>query len=189
MKVDAIVVGGGMAGLTSAAYLARAGKSVILFEKEAKTGGLVNSFEKKGYVFDGGIRAIENSGIILPMLRQLGIDVDFIQSNVSVGMEKEVITLRDKGSLREYEDFLKRHFSDSREDIADIIREIRKIMGYMDVLYGIDNPAFLDLKHDPGYVMKTLLPGLLNTSLPSGRSCGLTCPWKRTSKNSRAIAN
>ena len=36
MKYDAVVVGGGIAGLTAAAYLARAGKSVILFERQSK---------------------------------------------------------------------------------------------------------------------------------------------------------
>jgi phytoene dehydrogenase-like protein len=51
---DVLVVGGGMAGLTAAAYLSRAGLRVRLCEKEKKTGGLVNSFEYKGFVFDGG---------------------------------------------------------------------------------------------------------------------------------------
>ena len=31
-------------------------------------------------------------------------------------------------------------------------------MDYMDVLYGIDNPLFLDLKNNPEYVFKTILP-------------------------------
>ena len=62
-----------MAGLTAAAYLSQAGLKVLLCEKEKKTGGLVNSFEYKGFTFDGGIRAIENSGILSPMLKQLGI--------------------------------------------------------------------------------------------------------------------
>ena len=34
MTYDAIIVGGGMAGLTAAAFLAKAGKSVLLCEKE-----------------------------------------------------------------------------------------------------------------------------------------------------------
>ncbi|MBK6622927.1 MAG: hypothetical protein IPG32_19450 [Saprospirales bacterium] len=36
--------------------------------------------------------------------------------------------------------------------------EIRKIMDYMDVLYGIDNPLFLDLKKDKKYLLKVILP-------------------------------
>jgi all-trans-retinol 13,14-reductase len=53
---DVAVVGGGMAGLTAAAYLARAGARVRLYEKEPKIGGLVTTVARGGFVFDGGIR-------------------------------------------------------------------------------------------------------------------------------------
>jgi phytoene dehydrogenase-like protein len=155
-----IVVGGGIAGLTAAAFIAKAQVPVLLFEKEEKTGGLVNSFERNGYVFDGGIRAIEDSGIIFPMLRQLGIEIEMIKSQVSIGIGDRVIRLKDKGSLEEYEHFLIGQFPDREEDVRAIIREIRKIMQYMDVLYGIDNPVFLDPKKDRKYMMKTMLPWL-----------------------------
>jgi hypothetical protein len=47
------------------------------------------------------------------------------------------------------------------KEIAAIIAQIRAIMGYMDVLYGIDNPLFLDNFKDLRYVVSTLLPWLL----------------------------
>lgn len=43
MTYDAVIVGGGMAGLTAAAYLCKSGYKVIICEKEDKIGGLVNS--------------------------------------------------------------------------------------------------------------------------------------------------
>ena len=147
-----------MAGLTAAAYTSKAGLKVLLCEKENQTGGLVNSFEYKGFVFDGGIRAIENSGIVIPMLRQLGLQVDFLPSPVSVGIGQDVITVSSRESLGAYQELLNKHFPDNQQDIAGIIREIAKIMDYMDVLYGIDNPLFLDLKNNPGYVFRTILP-------------------------------
>ncbi|MBP7497828.1 MAG: NAD(P)/FAD-dependent oxidoreductase [Bacteroidales bacterium] len=161
MKYDAIVVGGGIAGLTAAAYLARAGKSVILFESQPKTGGLVQTFQRDGIYFDAGLRSIENSGIVFPMLRQLGIDMEFIKSNVSIGIADKVLMLKDEETLAEYELFLKSIYPGNSRDIAAIIREIKKIMGYMDVLYGIDNPAFLDLKKERKYLFKTILPWML----------------------------
>ena len=60
MSHDAIVVGGGIAGLTAAAFLAKAGRSVLLCEKEPAVGGLINTFERDGFFFDGGIRATED---------------------------------------------------------------------------------------------------------------------------------
>lgn len=42
-RYEAIIVGGGLAGLTSAVFLSQAGKKILLIEKNAEFGGLVNS--------------------------------------------------------------------------------------------------------------------------------------------------
>ena len=173
---DVIVVGAGMAGLTAAAYTARAGLKVLLCDKEKNTGGLVNSFEYKGFVFDGGIRAIENSGIVAPMLRQLGLQVDFLPSPVSIGIGEDVVWIESKASLTAYQALLEKHFPANKDDIAAIMREIVKIMGYMDVLYGIDNPLFMDLKRNPGYVFRTILPWMLKYALTAPKIASLREP-------------
>ena len=153
-----VIVGGGMAGLTAAAYLSQAGIPVLLFEKEDKVGGLVNSFDYKGFSFDGGIRAIENSGIVLPMLRQLGIEIPFVRNGVSIGIEQDVVSLETKSSLADYLNLLRGKFPEKSQDIDQFGMEIEKIMQYMDVLYGIDNPLFLDMKKDRDYFVHTILP-------------------------------
>ena len=160
MHYDAIVVGAGMAGLTCAAFLARSGHSVLLLEKHEKVGGCVNSFQRDGYVFDGGIRAVENSGVLLPMLRQLDIEMELAKNVVSIGLGNEVITLRSIDSLADYQDLLAKSFPGDTGDIETIFSAIRRISGYMDVLYGIDNPLFLDMKKDRKYLVKVLLPWL-----------------------------
>ena len=133
---DALIVGAGMAGLTAAAFLAREGWSVLLCEKEARCGGLVGSFLRDGFVFDSGIRALENSGILFPMLRRLGIDMEFVRSTVSLGVEDTVMRLPDSGCVEEYEKFLIGLFPESAADVRRIVADVRSIMRYMDVLYG-----------------------------------------------------
>lgn len=165
-----------MAGLTAAAYLTRAGLRVQVCEKEAKTGGLVNSFEYKGFVFDGGIRAIESSGIVIPMLRQLGLEVEFIPSAVSIGIGRDVVRISSREDLAGFRMLLERHFPDNKPDITGIMGEIEKVMGYMAVLYGIDNPLFLDLKSNPGYVFRTILPWLLRYTLTMPKVAKLNRP-------------
>ena len=50
----AVVVGGGIAGLASAALLAKAGMKVTLLEAREKVGGRAYIWEKDGFVFDMG---------------------------------------------------------------------------------------------------------------------------------------
>ena len=157
MKHDAIIVGGGIAGLTAAAFLCKQGRSVLLCEKEKKLGGLVGSFRESGYTFDSGIRAMENSGVLLPMLKSLGIDVEFLQNEVSIGVGDAVVRLSGPESLKAYSDMLKQAFPGDAGDIDKLIAAVRQTMEYMDVLYGIDNPLFMNLK-DRGYLLHTLLP-------------------------------
>ena len=158
MKYDTIVVGGGIAGLTAAAFVAKAGLSIALFEKQNKVGGLIQTFERNNVYFDGGLRSMENSGTLFPMLRQLGIEIDFVKSKTSIGVADSVMVLENHESIKEYEEFLIRQFPENADDIRDIVKEVRKSMDYMDVLYGIDNPTFMDLKNDKEYVRKKLLP-------------------------------
>ncbi len=176
MNYDAIVVGGGIAGLTATAYLAKAGYKTLLCEKESHCGGLVSSFERDGFVFDGGIRAIENSGIVMPMLRQLGIDVDLIKSPVSLGIEDRVIRLASVEDIEAYQALLTDLFPESRHEIAAIIDRIRVIMHYLDVLYGIDNPAFLDIKKDRAYLLKVILPWMPKYALTIRKINALNMP-------------
>lgn len=49
---DAVVVGSGLAGLTAANLLGRAGHRVLLLEQHDKLGGLATWFKRRGHIFD-----------------------------------------------------------------------------------------------------------------------------------------
>lgn len=155
---DTIIVGGGIAGLTATAYLARAGQAVLLIEKNKEVGGLVNSFSRNGFHFDAGVRALEDAGIILPMLKDLNIELEVVKSSVSVGIENKILHIENSDSLLRYQDLLKEFYPESDEEIDKMVKTIRKIMKHMDVLYGIENPIFKDLKRDTSYIFRKLLP-------------------------------
>jgi phytoene dehydrogenase-like protein len=72
-RADVVIVGGGLAGLTAACYLARAGVGVTLFEKSAGLGGRATSQAQDGYTFNRGIHALYTGGAGSEVLRELGI--------------------------------------------------------------------------------------------------------------------
>jgi phytoene dehydrogenase-like protein len=159
-KYNTIIVGGGIAGLTAAAYLSRAGQKVLLIEKNNECGGLVNSFTRDGFHFDAGVRALEDAGIIFAMLKDLNIQLEVVKSPVSVGIEHEILHIEGIESLIKYQELLIKLFPESKGEIVEVLRIIRKIMKHMDVLYGIENPVFKDLKRDRTFIFKKLLPWL-----------------------------
>jgi len=163
---DVLVVGGGAAGLTAAAYCAKAGYSTLICERWEKTGGLVDTFRYRDFAFDAGIRALEDSGVITPLLRSLGLSIEFVKNPVTIGIKDRSVRLTGEESLAEYADLYKSIFPPESAAIGAIIAEVVKVMRYMDVLYGIENPLFLeDELKDPRYLTKTLLPWLLKYSV------------------------
>lgn len=161
-RYDVVVVGSGAAGLTAAAYSTKAGLRTLVCERWHKTGGLVESFVHEGFTFDAGIRAFEDSGVITPMLRSLGIEMAFVKNPVSIGIGESWVQLNGEESLVPYADLYKSIFPAHADEIDAIMREIVKVMRYMDVLYGVENPLFLENElKDPQYLTKTLLPWLI----------------------------
>lgn len=166
---DVLVVGGGMAGLTAAAFAAQSGLRVLLCDKEPMLGGLIRSFVRGGFTWDAGIRALEDSGIIFPMLESLGIKVEFVKSPVSLGIEDRVIPVAARANLMDYRELLEQFYPESRADIARILEAIQRVMKQMDVLYGIENPLFKNLRRDRKYLFHKLLPWLGKFLLTIGR--------------------
>ena len=76
-KVDAIVIGAGHNGLVAAAYLARAGRSVLVLERRAAVGGAAVSEEP----FAGHPARLSRYAYLVSLLpraiaRDLGVEVE-----------------------------------------------------------------------------------------------------------------
>jgi phytoene dehydrogenase-like protein len=72
-QTNVVVVGGGLAGLTAACYLARAGKQVMLFEGAKILGGRAASQAHSGFIFNRGIHALYSGGAASEVLAELNI--------------------------------------------------------------------------------------------------------------------
>ena len=61
-RTDVVIIGGGMGGLTAAALLSKAGLSVCVFEMDARPGGYLAGYRRKGFVFDTAIHWLNQCG-------------------------------------------------------------------------------------------------------------------------------
>nr|WP_243275096.1 NAD(P)/FAD-dependent oxidoreductase [Streptomyces albus] len=87
--MDAVVVGAGVAGLTAAHELRRAGLQVRVFERRAEVGGRMHSFRHAGYTVDEGAEQIPRHGYraTWELLRRLGVrDEDVPSIGASIGV-------------------------------------------------------------------------------------------------------
>ena len=74
-KSPVVVIGGGIAGLTAAALLGRAGIPTVVLEKSSAPGGRAATRDRGGFLFNLGPHALYRAGILKQTLGALGITV------------------------------------------------------------------------------------------------------------------
>lgn len=70
---DAVVVGSGLGGVSTASLLAKAGLRVLVLEQSAGLGGLAHAFEREGRTFDSAIRVLAEGDMVQALLDHLGV--------------------------------------------------------------------------------------------------------------------
>jgi len=73
-QTDVAVIGGGLGGLATAAYVARGGRSVVLYEKAAAVGGRATTTAAGEFFFNLGPHALYAAGHGVAVLRELGVE-------------------------------------------------------------------------------------------------------------------
>jgi phytoene dehydrogenase-like protein len=113
-KFDVAIVGGGIAGLVSAAILSKRGKKVIVFEKENVLGGRARTISYQGYTLNTGGTLLEDPGSgLMKIYRYLGKKLEAANTNqgMPVWSEGKWYNVRDL-------------YDADRNDLKKIIKEL-----------------------------------------------------------------
>ena len=92
---DVIIIGAGPAGLTAAIYLGRAGKKLLILEKNVYGGQIVNSKEVENYPAISKISGFEFSNNLYNQAINFGAELKY-ETVVNLTKDKEVTTNRGK---------------------------------------------------------------------------------------------
>ncbi|HSZ72486.1 MAG TPA: NAD(P)/FAD-dependent oxidoreductase [Cytophagaceae bacterium] len=155
---DAIIIGSGLGGLTTAALFAKSKKKVLVLEKHYEPGGFTHTFKRKHFVWDVGVHYVGQMNKENAMMRKVFDYVtdgrlkwssmgDIYDKAIIAGDEYSFVC----GVENQINEFI-RHFPE--EEVA--IRKYYKIVGSM----GTATAMFFGERSMPDFISK-LFGGLL----------------------------
>lgn len=155
---DAVVIGGGMGGLTTAAKLAEAGCSVIVLEKYIIPGGSAGHFSKDGFLFDVGSSMMFGMGddgttnLITKALESVGKRLETVPDPTQIHYHLPQSAAHPNGLevkvWREYDDFIEemyRKFPHEKAGIKSFYDDCWKVFNSLNSieLKSLEEPRYL----------------------------------------------
>jgi prolycopene isomerase len=129
---DAIVIGGGVGGLSAAAFLAYAGKSVLLIERHTEPGGYAHAFRRGPYTFDPAVHVVPDSGpdgLPMALYDMLGV-ADMLQFELTGSWYKAILPGLSVDVPYGEEPYVETHqrlFPRERDEFAQYVRLCRQL--------------------------------------------------------------
>jgi all-trans-retinol 13,14-reductase len=152
-RYDAVVIGSGIGGLSTAILLAKAGKKVLVLEQHYEPGGLTHTFRRKNFVWDVGVHYVGQVNDDNALLKKA---FDYLSEGklqwAEMGdiYDRAIIEGETYDFLRGYEkqvNHLVSYFPDEEKGIRDYYRLLKKISRY--------SIMFFSERTMPGWLSKT----------------------------------
>jgi phytoene dehydrogenase-like protein len=133
-SAEAIIIGAGVGGLSAAAYLAKAGRKVIVLEQDDHIGGTAQVFRRSGFTFPTGPHSFTMPEYFADSLYELGVErpMSFIRDSFQVrrGDMDVMISV----PLHQLAKQLLEYFPEENEGIYAVIKVLEEVIAALDVL-------------------------------------------------------
>lgn len=133
MKYDVVIIGGGFGGLACGNILSRAGKHVLVLERQAQAGGCIQSFRRGGHSFDtglhyvGGLAKGQNLNKVFSYLGLMDLPWHHLDPD---GFDRVTIGNQTFSFAEGYDAFvdtLSEHFPQEREGLQQYVEVLRHV--------------------------------------------------------------
>ncbi len=131
-QYDAIIIGSGIGGLTAAALLSLAGKSVIVLEAHDRPGGYAHGFRRNKYHFDAGVHLIsgcnstgyQGGQAIYKILKALGVgdEIEFINIDPFSHVYYPGLSTALPQSINAFMTTLTQHYPEEQQGVESLIQ-------------------------------------------------------------------
>src|SRR5690606_4708362 len=133
-RYDAIIIGSGLAGLTSAALLSQSGFRVLVLEQHYFIGGCAHTFKRANYIFDTAIHVIgggEQGGEINNLYKKLDLldKIEFTRIDPMITLQMDGLSYPIPAELDILNNRLEEWFPEEALSIRKVINEIKYIGG------------------------------------------------------------
>lgn len=159
-KKKGVVIGAGCAGLAAAAFLAKAGHEVTVYEQHTAPGGYWASFQRGGFIFDIGPHWTIMPDRINQKLTELGVEpvqferMDTIGHYTLLEEDFDLVLERDRRAI---EDSIMKKYPTARiGSVQELIDESLRLVAELDKAPTV-SPELMSPFDKAGFILKALV--------------------------------